>query len=90
MRSITVGKSQLAKSALSRYRRATSGAGGLRVWHEKTLGQLFDGPSKQIVGMLLAECAAAGMAARRIMTGQDVTEVVQDGGRFAVMAMAAR
>ena len=28
-------------------------------WHEKTLGQLFcDGPSKQIVAMLLDECAA--------------------------------
>jgi predicted Rossmann fold flavoprotein len=29
-------------------------------WHEKTLGQLFcDGSAKQIVAMLLAECAAA-------------------------------
>jgi hypothetical protein len=32
-------------------------------YHEKKLGQLFcDGSSKQIVAMLLAECAAAGVA----------------------------
>ena len=31
-------------------------------WHEKTLGQLFcDGPSSQIVAMLLDECAAGGV-----------------------------
>jgi predicted Rossmann fold flavoprotein len=31
-------------------------------WHEKTLGQLFcDGSARQIVAMLLAECAAAGV-----------------------------
>ena len=31
-------------------------------WHEKTLGQLFcDGSAKQIVKMLLDECAAAGV-----------------------------
>jgi predicted Rossmann fold flavoprotein len=31
-------------------------------WHEKTLGQLFcDGSSKQIVAMLLDECAAGGV-----------------------------
>jgi predicted Rossmann fold flavoprotein len=39
-------------------------------WHEKTLGQLFcDGSARQIVAMLLAECAAAGVdvqVARRI------------------------
>jgi predicted Rossmann fold flavoprotein len=30
-------------------------------WHEKTLGQLFcDGSAREIVAMLLAECAAAG------------------------------
>ncbi|WBY17240.1 NAD(P)/FAD-dependent oxidoreductase [Erythrobacteraceae bacterium WH01K] len=80
-----------AKSALSRYRPrdflALVEAHGI-AWHEKTLGQLFcDGPSKQIVDMLLAECAAArDGGAAEIMTGQDVTEVVQDGGRFAVMA----
>jgi hypothetical protein len=34
-------------------------------WHEKTLGQLFcDGSARQIVAMLLAECAAAGAEIR--------------------------
>ncbi len=34
-------------------------------WHEKTLGQLFcDGSSRQIVAMLLAECAAVGVDIR--------------------------
>jgi predicted Rossmann fold flavoprotein len=34
-------------------------------WHEKTLGQLFcDGSARQIVAMLLAECAAAGVDTR--------------------------
>jgi predicted Rossmann fold flavoprotein len=54
-----------AKSALSRYTPAdfidlveSYGIG----WHEKTLGQLFcDGSSKQIVAMLLDECAKGGV-----------------------------
>jgi predicted Rossmann fold flavoprotein len=34
-------------------------------WHEKTLGQLFcDGSARQIVAMLLGECAAAGVDVR--------------------------
>ena len=34
-------------------------------WHEKTLGQLFcDGSAKQIVAMLMAECAAANVDIR--------------------------
>jgi len=34
-------------------------------WHEKALGQLFcDGSARQIVAMLLAECAAAGVEVR--------------------------
>lgn len=34
-------------------------------WHEKTLGQLFcDGSARQIVAMLLDECAAAGVVLR--------------------------
>jgi hypothetical protein len=34
-------------------------------WHEKTLGQLFcDGSAREIVAMLLAECAAAGVDIR--------------------------
>ena len=54
-----------AKSALSRYTPAdfidlveSYGIG----WHEKTLGQLFcDGSSKQIVAMLMDECAKGGV-----------------------------
>ena len=31
-------------------------------WHEKTLGQLFcDGSARQVVAMLLAECAKGGV-----------------------------
>jgi predicted Rossmann fold flavoprotein len=42
-------------------------------YHEKTLGQLFcDGSARQIVAMLLAECAAAGVELR---LGTRVTEV---------------
>jgi predicted Rossmann fold flavoprotein len=54
-----------AKSALSRFSPADFIALVDRhriAWHEKTLGQLFcDGPSKQIVAMLLDECAAGGV-----------------------------
>ncbi|GAB2494827.1 BaiN/RdsA family NAD(P)/FAD-dependent oxidoreductase [Arenimonas alkanexedens] len=53
------------KSALARYRPeqfiAMVDAHGI-AWHEKELGQLFcDDSSKQIVAMLLAECAQAGV-----------------------------
>jgi predicted Rossmann fold flavoprotein len=42
-------------------------------YHEKTLGQLFcDGSARQIVAMLLAECAAAGVMLR---LGTKVTEI---------------
>ena len=54
-----------AKSALSRFTPADfiSLVDRHRItWHEKALGQLFcDGPSKQIVAMLLNECAAGGV-----------------------------
>jgi predicted Rossmann fold flavoprotein len=54
-----------AKSALSRFTPADFIALVERhgiAWHEKTLGQLFcDGSSKQIVAMLLDECAAGGV-----------------------------
>ena len=54
-----------AKSALSRFTPADFIALVDRhriAWHEKTLGQLFcDGSSKQIVRMLLDECAAGGV-----------------------------
>ncbi len=42
-------------------------------WHEKTLGQLFcDGSARQIVAMLLAECAAANV---HIATNAKVTDI---------------
>ena len=54
-----------AKSALGRYTPADFIALVERhriAWHEKTLGQLFcDGSSRQIVAMLLDECAAGGV-----------------------------
>ena len=62
-------------------------------WHEKTLGQLFcDGSARQIVAMLLAECAAAGAdvkVAHRI-TGIDKADhftVTTDHGAFASQAL---
>ena len=56
------------KSALARYTPADFLAMVERhgiAWHEKELGQLFcDDSSKQIVAMLLAECAAVGVTIR--------------------------
>ena len=57
------GNPHFAKSALARYTSrdflALVESYGI-AWHEKTLGQLFcDGSSKQIVEMLLEECARA-------------------------------
>ncbi len=54
-----------AKSALSRYLPQDFvdlvEAYGI-AWHEKSLGQLFcDGPARQIVDMLMAECTQAGV-----------------------------
>ena len=56
------------RSALSRYKPADFVAlvqkHGI-AFHEKTLGQLFcDGSAREIVAMLLAECAAAGVDVR--------------------------
>jgi predicted Rossmann fold flavoprotein len=55
-------------------------------WHEKTLGQLFcDGSARQIVDMLLAECAAAGVDIRlRAIVGD-----VSRGDRFRVGGIEA-
>jgi predicted flavoprotein YhiN len=54
-----------ARSALARYQPADFVALVERhgiAWHEKTLGQLFcDGSSRQIVAMLLDECAAGAV-----------------------------
>jgi predicted Rossmann fold flavoprotein len=84
------------KSALARYTQHDFIAlvGKHRIaWHEKTLGQLFcDGSARQIVAMLLAECAAAGVevkVAHRI-TGIDKADhftVVTDRGAFASQAL---
>jgi predicted Rossmann fold flavoprotein len=81
-----------AKSALGRYTAqdflALVERHGI-AWHEKTLGQLFcDGSARQIVDMLLAECAAGGVAIRLVHA---ITEVrhsdalyhVGHGGRQA-------
>lgn len=57
-----------AKSALSRFGPLDFVALVERhgiAWHEKTLGQLFcDGSARQIVEMLLAQCAAGGVEVR--------------------------
>jgi predicted Rossmann fold flavoprotein len=76
-----------AKSALARYtptdfirlveRHAIA-------YHEKTLGQLFcDGSAQQIVNLLMAECAEAGV---RVLTGIAVSQVRRDAtsGEFTV------
>ena len=53
-------------------------------WHEKTLGQLFcDGSARQIVDMLLAECAA-GPGKVTIRCNEEVSAVSHDGERFSV------
>jgi predicted Rossmann fold flavoprotein len=70
-------------SALKRYTQhdfiARVEAAGI-AWHEKTLGQLFcDGPSQQIIDMLLTDCAAAGVVLR---TETDTTGVEKRGARF--------
>ena len=81
------GNPHFAKSALARY---TSRdflelieSYGI-AWHEKTLGQLFcDGSSKQIVEMLLEECAKGDV---EIRCNAEVSAVEHEDGRFAVMA----
>lgn len=76
------GNPHFCKSALSRYTQYDFIAMVERhriAYHEKTLGQLFcDGSAREIVAMLLAECAAAGVEVR---TGCRVTEVAR-GGQF--------
>lgn len=62
-------------------------------WHEKTLGQLFcDGSAREIVAMLLAECAAAGVEIRLSHRITDVSRsdrfrVVTDRGEFTTPAL---
>ncbi len=65
-----------ARSALSRYTPKDFLALVQKhriAWHEKTLGQLFcDGSARQIVGMLLAECAAVAVD---VKLGVKITDV---------------
>ncbi|NNC48564.1 MAG: NAD(P)/FAD-dependent oxidoreductase [Sphingomonas sp.] len=73
-----------AKSAMARYTPADFialiDAYGI-AWHEKTLGQLFcDGSAKQVVAMLMKECADAGVETRF----GDSPAVERDGESFVV------
>jgi predicted Rossmann fold flavoprotein len=73
-----------ARSALSRYTPhdflALVERHGI-AWHEKTLGQLFcDGSARQIVDLLLAECAAGEVT---IACGETVRRVEHRDGQFA-------
>ncbi len=54
-------------------------------YHEKKLGQLFcDGSSRELLGMLIEECAAAGA---RVETNIEPGEISRDaGGLFSVRA----
>ncbi|HST36315.1 MAG TPA: NAD(P)/FAD-dependent oxidoreductase, partial [Allosphingosinicella sp.] len=74
-----------ARSALGRYRPEDFVALVDRhriAWHEKALGQLFcDGSARQIVHMLMEECAKGGV---RIALGTPITEVSHADARFTV------
>jgi predicted Rossmann fold flavoprotein len=85
-----------ARSALSRYRPADFIALVRKhriPFHEKTLGQLFcDGSAREIVAMLLAECAAAGVDVRVAHRVVDVSRaerfaVETDRGTFHASAL---
>jgi predicted Rossmann fold flavoprotein len=79
-----------AVSALARYTPADFIALVERhriAWHEKTLGQLFcDGSAKQIVAMLLDECAKGGVELR---LGTPAGEVGHSDGLFHVAGASA-
>src|ERR1700730_14191394 len=77
-------KPHFCKSALSRYAERSFIAmvhlHRIR-YHEKTLGQLFcDGSAREVLTMLLAECAAAGVDLR---TGHSVKEITR-ADRFRI------
>lgn len=78
-----------AKSALSRYTPsdflALVESYGI-AWHEKTLGQLFcDGSARQIVAMLLEECAKGGV---EVACDVAIGDVSHADGRFQVAGPA--
>ena len=84
------------KSALSRYTQHDFIAMVRRhriAYHEKTLGQLFcDGSARQIVAMLIAECAAANVDLRvsHTMTGiarSDRFSIATNRGTFVAPAL---
>ncbi|MBU1213006.1 MAG: NAD(P)/FAD-dependent oxidoreductase, partial [Alphaproteobacteria bacterium] len=74
-----------AKSALQRYRPSDFIAlvdSYTIAWHEKTLGQLFcDRSARQIVDLLLSECAKGGV---EIGLRCPVRDIAQADGRFRV------
>jgi len=77
------GNRHFAKSALSRFTPRDFielvDAHGI-AWHEKTLGQLFcDGSARQIVSLLLEECAKGGVDLR---CSASVGEIEHRDGRF--------
>ena len=79
------GNPHFAKSALSRYTARDFlelvESYGI-AWHEKTLGQLFcDGSAKQIVDLLLEECAKGDASVR---CDEDVTSVERTNSGFRV------
>ncbi|MGB3689660.1 MAG: NAD(P)/FAD-dependent oxidoreductase [Jannaschia helgolandensis] len=79
-----------AKSALSRYTQwdflALVERHGID-WHEKTLGQLFcDGSARQIVAMLLDECARGGVDVR---LSTQLGAVIHADGQFRVAGASA-
>ncbi len=84
------GNPHFAKSALARYTPSDFLElieGYSIAWHEKTLGQLFcDGSARQIVAMLLEECAKGGVELR---LGQPTSAVEHRDGRFHVNGASA-
>ncbi|MEL6587733.1 MAG: NAD(P)/FAD-dependent oxidoreductase [Pseudomonadota bacterium] len=80
-----------AKSALSRYTQwdflDLIQAHGI-AWHEKTLGQLFcDGSAKQVVAMLLDECAKGRV---QVQLGTQISEIQHENNMFHVAGATAR
>lgn len=80
-----------AKSALSRYTQwdflGLIERHGI-AWHEKTLGQLFcDGSARQVVAMLLDECARGGVEVR---LSTQIGEIGHSDGLFRAAGATAR
>lgn len=80
-----------SKSALARYTQwdflALVERYGI-AWHEKTLGQLFcDGSARQVVAMLLEECARGGVEVR---LSTQIGEIGHGDGWFRVASDRAR